>query len=190
MLKKILTMSDGEKEKLLEEIAKTAKYYEEEYGGCARNPLAALQKYLGLCDDEKFDAVFQSADALTGGIAYTQQMCGAVVAGVMAMGLVYGPDKLEPLLPQSPDTRPEPVRKHKEAVERGHAFVTRFRREFGGITCRDVQHKVTGRYWDLRNKDDWGLFITKPFHDKCGIVTGKAARLAAKVILEPSDKFI
>ena len=41
MFKKMSKMSDSEKEKLLEDISKAAKHYEEEYGGCARNTLAA-----------------------------------------------------------------------------------------------------------------------------------------------------
>ena len=132
-------MNAEEKERLLATVAKTAQSYEEEYGGCGRSTLAAIQACVGLCDPETFQPLFQSMDALTGGVAYHQEMCAAAIAGVMAIGLVYGPEKMEPLLPQDGVPMSDAIRKHKEAVQRGHAFVKRFSSEFGGMTCREVQ---------------------------------------------------
>ena len=186
----LFSMNAEEKERLLDEVAKTAQSYEEEYGGCGRSTLSAIQKCLGICNQEKFQPLFQSMDALTGGVAYHQEMCAAAIAGVMAIGLVYGPDKMEPLLPQDNLPMSDAIRKHKEAVQRGHDFVNRFNNEFDGMRCREVQRKVTGRYWDMGNQDEWALFITKPYHDKCGLVTGKAAALAVEVIMEPSDNYV
>lgn len=183
-------MNVEEKERLLDEVAKTAQSYEEEYGGCGRSTLSAIQKCLGICDQEKFQPLFQSMDALTGGVAYHQEMCAAVIAGVMAISLAYGPDKMEPLLPQDNLPMSDAIRKHKEAVQRGHDFVNRFNNEFDGMRCREVQRKVTGRYWDMGNPDEWALFITKPYHDKCGLVTAKAAALAVEVIMEPSENYV
>ena len=134
--------------------------------------------------------MFQSLDALTGGVAYHQEMCAAAIAGVMAIGLVYGPDKMEPLLPQDGLPMTDAIRMHREAVERGREFVDRFSREFNGKTCRDVQQAVTGRSFDLRNRDEWALFITKPYHDKCGVVTAKAAAMTAEVIMDPFENCI
>ena len=190
MHNKWLSMSVGEKEKLLEQIEKTAQYYEEEYGGCARNTLAAIQKHLGLCEEDKFHRVFQATDALTGGVGYHQKMCAAAIAGVMAISLIYGPDKMEQLLPQEDPTPSEAMLRHREAVERSHDFVRRFEKAFHGMTCKEIQHKVTGRYWDMRNKEELALFIKKPYHDQCGRVTGKAARLAVEVILEPQERYL
>jgi hypothetical protein len=186
----LFPMNVEEKERLLDAVAKTAQLYEEEYGGCGRSTLSAIQKCLGICDPEKFQPLFQSMDALTGGVAYHQEMCAAAIAGVMAIGLVYGSDKMESLLPREDLPMSNAVRKHKEAVQRGHDFVNRFNNEFDGMTCREVQRKVTGRYWDMGNQDDWALFITKPHHDKCGLVTAKAAALAVKVIMEPSENYV
>ena len=183
-------MSKEEQERLLDQIEKTGKYDEEEYGGCARNTIGAVQKHLGLCDEASFRKVFQSTDAFTGGVGYHQKMCGAAIAGVMAINLVYGPDTLEPLLPQKNPIPTEAMLKHREAVERSHDFIERFNRAFDGMTCREVQHRVTGRYWDMRNKEDLSLFIQKQNHDRCGIVTGKAARLAVEVILEPRERYL
>ncbi len=186
----LFSMNVEEKERLLDAVAKTAQSYEEEYGGCGRSTLSAIQNLVGICDQEKFQPLFQSIDALAGGVAYHQEMCAAVIAGVMAIGLVYGPDKLEPLLPQDDLPMSDAMRKHKEAVQRGHDFVNRFNDEFDAMTCREVQRKVTGRYWDMRNHDEWALFITKPYHDKCGLVTAKAASLALEVIMEPSENYV
>ncbi len=184
MFKKLALLGAEEKRDLLNQIENAARSYEEEYGGCAKSTLAAIQRFLGLCDGEAFKAVFQATDALTGGVAYHQEMCGAVIAGVMAISLVYGPEKMEVLLPQSGHKPSQASQRHKEAVERGYCFVETFKRDFGGVTCKDVQKRVTGKYWDMRDPKDLAAFITKPYHDKCGLVTGKAARLAAEAILE------
>lgn len=190
MLKKELTVDTEEREKILKKISDTAQYYEEEYGSCARNVLAAIQENLEICDEKEFRSVFQAADALAGGVAHHQQMCGAALGGVLAIGLVYGSDTMEPALPQGAQKKSKGIDRHKESVERGHEFVIRFKNEFGSTVCREVQHRLTGRYWDLRNPEDRALFITKTYHDKCGIATGKAARLAAEVILESSERYL
>jgi C_GCAxxG_C_C family probable redox protein len=187
MTKTLFSMSTEEKEALLSRIAETARPYEEKYGGCARSTLAAIQDHLRLCDDQAFQKLFQSTDALAGGVGYHQQICGAVIAGVMAISLAYGPDRMERLLPQNDATLTDAMLKHREAVERAHDFVKRFEKSFKGTTCKEVQHSVTGRYWDMRKQEDLALFITKPHHDRCGRVTGQGARLAAEVILESSD---
>lgn len=187
MARPLFSMSEKEKEALLCRIADTAQFYEETYGGCARTTLAALQEHLHLCEDKTFQRLFQSTDALAGGVGYHQQMCGAVIAGVMAISLVYGPEGMERLLPQNGATWTEAMLKHREAIERAHDFVKRFEKSFTGTTCREVQHSVTGRYWNMRRQEDLALFITKPYHDRCGRVTGQGARLAAEVILESSD---
>lgn len=177
-------MNIEEKERLLNQIERTAQSYEEEYGGCAKNTLAGIQRHLELCDEDTAQKMFQACDALAGGVGYHQKMCGAAIAGVMAISLVCGPERMEKVIPQDDSKPTEAMLKHRDAVKRSHDFVTRFEKAFDGVNCRDVQYRVTGRYWDMLKQEDLALFITKPYHDQCGRVTGKAARLAAEVILE------
>jgi len=190
MKKSLFSMSTEEKEAFLCRVAETAQSYEEKYGGCARSTLAAMQDHLQLCDDKTFQKLFQSTDALAGGVGYHQEMCGAVIAGVMAISLVYGPAGMERLLPSGDATLTEAMLKHREAIERAHDFVKRFEKAFNGVTCKEVQHDVTGSYWNMRKQEDLALFITKPHHDRCGRVTGQGARLAVEVILEPSERYL
>lgn len=183
-------MDMEDKERLLNLIEQSACSYEEEYGGCAKNTLAGIQDYLNLCGHETAQEIFQATDALAGGIGYHQKVCGAVIAGVMAIGLAYGPKGMKRVIPQGISEKTEAMRKHRMAVERSHLFVTRFKTTFNGIDCREVQYRVTGRYWDMCKEEDLALFITKPYHDRCGRVTGKAARLAAEVILQSFENDI
>jgi len=183
MLEKVLSMSAEDKEKLIQAIEQEAKYREMEYGGCARCTLFALQKYLGLCDDVEFEATLRATVPLSGGIAGAGEACGALTGGVMAIGLAYGPAKMESVLADSAART-----KHMDASDRAYVFLARFRNEFGSIYCRDICTQLLGKPWQLRNAEYhlWGS--QKHIHDKCGEVTLKGARLAAEVIFEPIER--
>lgn len=174
-LAKIRRMSTEEKEQLIKKIEQTADFNERTYYGCSQCTLAALQLHLNIGDA----AVFKAASALAGGIARSGEVCGALAGGIMAIGLVYGRDKLEDL-----KTSPS----YQEAMERSGRLCDRFKKEFGKLRCRDVQKAVFGRSWDLRNPEENEQFFNRlEADDKCANVISKTARLAAEVILEPLE---
>ena len=94
----------------------------------------------------------------------------------MAIGLVYGRDKLE---------RPEESLPYQETMGRASVLCDRFTEAFGSITCHDVQLKVYGKTWDFRNEEMFEeLRETMRKDNRCASVVRKAAELAAEVILE------
>lgn len=172
-------LSPKQKEKLLRNIEQDASFNEIHYYGCAQSTMAALQKYLRIGDLDTFKA----ASALGGGASGMGEVCGAVVAGIMAIGLVYGREKFD----EKANAHHDPV--YLECRKRGRYLCEKFRREFGYLTCRDIKYKMRGIYLFEPSKaeptaQDWANQDKN--HDKCGEVCGKAARLAAEAIIEPT----
>jgi hypothetical protein len=103
----------------------------------------------------------------------------------MAIGLVYGVERMTSFLPEKGVDLTEEMLKHRQAVEISYKkVIERFRNVFPSLTCKEIQKKVTGEYWNMRNKKELAVFLQRENHDKCGEVTGKAARYAAGLILD------
>jgi C_GCAxxG_C_C family probable redox protein len=172
-VQKFKELSEEQRSQLIREIGETACRYGKAYRGCSQWALYALQEHFELSDK----AVFRAASALAGGIAGNGEICGALVGGLMAIGLAYGRDKLETV-----DASPA----FGDAMERGAKLCDRFKNELGSLTCREVQKRLFGRSWDLRNPEEKKQFFSREDIGKCSdFVIKKVACVAAEIILEP-----
>lgn len=156
------------KEELIDLVEKTAHEYEFNYRGCAQCTLKGIQDHLKVGDG----GAFRSASAMSGGLGMMGDSCGALVGAIMALGLVFGrrEDELDsfPALVKSFI----PVR----------ALYASFTQEFGGPTCREVQMKTLGKSFDLMG--EFAQFREAGGHEACANVVGKAARMAAEMIVD------
>lgn len=153
------------KEEILNRIEQTAHNYEKTYHGCSQSVLLAIQEHLKIGNE----ATFRSASALAGGIALMGDSCGALVAGIIALGLVYGRQNIkssEELQNSMP-----PARK----------LYRSFQREFGSCICRDVMKSKLGRFYDLAT--EYEEFEKVGGYRECPKVVATAARLTAELIL-------
>jgi C_GCAxxG_C_C family probable redox protein len=167
-------VSEEAKEELIRKIEQDARSNEVEYFGCCQVVLDALQRNLNIGNG----GAFKAASALLGGVAMTREVCGALVGGVMAIGLVYGRASLE-----TGKVGPE-NREFLEARVRGSRLCDRFKEKFGSLRCADVMVSV--------GRKDFPRFNTvEAFEDhaKCENVTGPAARFATEIILQPTELF-
>ncbi len=167
-------VSEEAKEELIRKIEQDARYNEVEYFGCCQVVLDVLQRNLNIGNG----GAFKAASALLGGVAMTREVCGALVGGVMAIGLVYGRASLETgkVGPENPEVL--------EARVRGSRLCDRFKEKFGSLRCADVMVSV--------GRKDFPRFNTvEAFEDhaKCENVTGPAARFATEIILQPTELF-
>jgi len=167
-------MSDAERKNLLDKIEQNAFDNEVNYFGCSQVVLNALQRHLDIGDG----GALKSASALAGGVAAMRESCGALLGGVMAIGLVYGRTKVE-----DDKIGPENIG-FLEARVRSAKLCEQYKEKFGSLRCGDVMKEV-GRK-DFPRFDTLEAFED---HAKCAKVTGPAARLAAEVILEPSEAY-
>jgi C_GCAxxG_C_C family probable redox protein len=152
----------------------------DKYSGCSQSVLLALQEAFDIGDQESFRA----ATVLSGGVARRGETCGALLGGLMALGLVYGRDDIR-------DTQA-----YRDAMKPANEIVDEFKRrleeEFGfdepleSTICRDIQEHIYGRSFDLNNLEDYPLFIEAGGHedDGCPKTCAIAAKVTAEKIME------
>ncbi|MGQ9648259.1 MAG: C-GCAxxG-C-C family (seleno)protein, partial [Thermodesulfobacteriota bacterium] len=96
-------LSETEKEKILDRVAKKAGDYEESSVCCSQGTLLALQEEFALSGGSE---VIKAA-AFMPGLASRRETCGAVIGGLMALGLKFGRDKVRDPEPDTPEGREE-----------------------------------------------------------------------------------
>jgi len=145
--------------------------YEQQYGGCGQCTIAAVLDALGLERPE----LFKAATAFAGGIGLAGDgSCGAYVGGVLLIGDQVGRTRAD-----FADPRRVRFRTYALARRLRDLFVEKY----GSVTCRDVQHEIFGRSFDLRQSDDFRAFEEAGGHaDKCPEVAGTAARWIVELI--------
>jgi len=170
-----MTMSD----ELIKEIRRRAHGYDQ-YSGCSQSVLLALQEGLGIGDLESFKA----ATVLSGGVARRGETCGALLGALMGLGLVSGREEIE-------DT-PQYVQAMGLANEICDGFQRRLEEEFGfeepleSTLCSEIQTRIYGRSFDLRDPEDREAFLEAGGHsdEGCYKVCGIGAEVAAEKLLE------
>jgi C_GCAxxG_C_C family probable redox protein len=174
-------MSKGSGKRNKEETLKKAYdmgfEYEKKYMGCSQCVLAAIQDLF----EEKNDDVFRAASALAGGVGSCGDgCCGAYTGGVVALSQLYGRTRENFL---------DPNRTRKRAADLAKRLHDKFIAEYGTIICRDVQQKIFGRPFYLRDADDFKKFEEAGAHEeKCPSVVANGARWVAEILLEEEEK--
>jgi C_GCAxxG_C_C family probable redox protein len=151
--------------------------YEKVYHGCGQCALAAVQDALGLFEEAAFDAVFEAATSLAGGLGLCgDATCSAFAAGAMAFGLLY-------------PRRRTHFDGDRESKYRAYALTQRLCERFigtyGSLRCHDVHRHELGRAFDLRDPAEREAFEAAGAHeDKCTRVVARAAQWAVEIIGE------
>ena len=151
----------------------------DKHSGCSQSVLLALQEGLGIGDVDSF----KSATVLSGGVARRGETCGALLGGLMALGLASGRERME-------DTD-RYARACKTADEMCTEFQRRLEREFAfgeplrSTLCSEIQAKIYGRSFDLRDTGQREAFLAAGGHsdEGCFRVCGVAAEVSAERLL-------
>ena len=147
------------------------KLYEPKLGSCSQCVLAALMETVGGVDE----ATFQAVQGISGGtVSYGTGTCGALAGGIVAIGARVGRTKAEF----------DSGIRNRKVVEVGRKLAAKFVKEYGGVTCHQVQTCTMGRPYDLMDDADHAYFTAGGGHDLCGVVTGNAARWTIEVLNE------
>ena len=161
------------KDEILKRIEEDARRFEYEYHGCGQCTLLALQKNLNIGSD----LTFKMTGPLVVGIGAMGETCGAFLAGVLAMGLIWGREKIEDgpeaTLPALPPTR---------------KFFRAFQNEFGSLTCREIQKSRLGKSYNLADSEEYQAFQKEGGYEVASGIVSKTARMAAEIILERLEK--
>jgi C_GCAxxG_C_C family probable redox protein len=160
------------REKLLNAIETDAHDFEYNYRGCSRSCLLSLQKHFSLGNVETIKA----ATPLAAGIAFKGEVCGALLGGIMGLGLVTAAESVE----------------DQKALGRtltaGYKLYNRFIHEMGTANCFEIQKDRLGKAYNLANPQEYEAFQKEGGYVECSKVVGKGARLAAEMILELKEK--
>ena len=155
------------------QASERAYFYEKEFSGCTQS---VLKTFFELFDVE--DPLFMSASAALPGFLHTAQgSCGALVAGGLVLGMLFGGRS-------DLTTGYEGLMKIAPPAQRLIELWLEDRREplVGSTRCGDISGV------DFRDME-----ANKAFHDsgeylKCAKVASYAAELTAQVILESMEK--
>jgi C_GCAxxG_C_C family probable redox protein len=176
-IQEVSNLDADEKEDFLNLIEADCRKVEELYWGCSQVVTDTLQRNLSIGNKE----VFMAATGFAGGVAGNREICGALLGGIMAIGVVYGRSQFEP------GKVAHEQQGFLETRERASMLCDKFRDQFGSLKCADVR-QVVGR---IPLGDENHLYTLEGVknHSKCGDVTGITARLTAEIMFAPSEDF-
>ncbi|MFC1864693.1 C-GCAxxG-C-C family (seleno)protein [Chloroflexota bacterium] len=132
-----------------------------------------LQKYFDFISDD----IVQAAVSLSGGGARAAAgSCGAFSGGLMALSTKFSPRS------------EELSAKEREELDRARIKFYEFRdwfiAEFSGVTCRDVQCRLYGRFFNLMDNEERQAFrnFREVHGNRCSQVTMKTALKVAEIL--------
>jgi len=155
---------------------KKAGDYEEMSVNCAQGTLVALMEEFEL---EGGKELMKSATFFPG-LMSRKETCGALLGGLMAMGLAYGRDKLFDAAWSTPEANEEMFR-YRQKVYR---YCEAFKAEFGSTMCGVIRPLIMGRDYDTMDPEERRQFLEDGGRTKCRIPPETAARIAAEIFLE------
>jgi C_GCAxxG_C_C family probable redox protein len=160
------------REQILDRVQRQAEEYNLLACNCARGTALALMEEFGLGNMEIVRALSPFP-----GFGATGWMCGGVTGGLIALGLYFGSDDV-----QDYDATNGTIAAARE-------FMPRFEEEVGAVVCPKIQENVVfGRYMDpAASEENMAAFAEAKGFEKCGLLPGIGARLAAEIIIESME---
>jgi len=172
-------LTQDERYDILDRVQQKATSYQFEFRGCGQTSFYALQEEFNLSNNT--DA-FKAANFLGYGIVREMDICGALMGGVMAIGLAAGRENFDqPLYPDAKDIDPSTGLAKSANLIRN--FYQRFVDKYGGTTCRAVQENTFDKVYELADVKQSAVF-SEVHGEDCAEVAGQVARWAAEVILD------
>ena len=161
------------KQEILKRVQKRAEEYEQISQSCAKSPALAVMEEFGF-GDIKIITVLSSFP----GIALTGETCGAISGGLVALASYFGRNNLLDFVANA------------RSYAQSRKLIYLFRKEIGTTKCWDIHRDVVfGRCYDLADsKQDYPAFVRDKGFEKCALLSGISARLAAQIIIEDIEK--
>ncbi len=160
-------MTPEGKQDLAQEAYDKALKYELDYGCCPQCVLSAVQETVGIIDD----SVIKASHGLSGGGALSGMgACGALTGGLVALSAKRGRDR-------------DKLDKGRfiNNFKKGQELVDRFRAEFGGVTCQELQQQFTGRTYDMWQAEEYKAF-SDARGEKCALATATVTKWVVEML--------
>lgn len=162
-------MEKEEKERTADLAYKIAYDYDKDYGFCPQCVLAALQE---LKEDIPDDLIKASHTLSGGGCLTGGGTCGALQAGLLAIGFYHG----------------RPIEnfgkgKHLKALMLGKELIERFKEKYGeDITCHGIQKSICGRAFNNWDAEEAKLFKESECKEGCADISGTVAKWCTELL--------
>jgi len=157
------------KQQILDSVQRRGEEYNLLARNCARSTALAVMEEFGLGNLEVVKALSPFP-----GFGGTGWMCGGVTGGLIALGLYFGS---EDLLDYEAVGR---------TIQAARQFMTRFEEQVGSVVCPSIHETIVfGRYMDpAAGPANMEAFAQAQGFEKCGLLPGIGARLAAEIMIE------
>ena len=157
------------KQGILDRVQRRAEEYNLLACNCAKGTALALMEEFGLGNMEIVKALSPFP-----GFGGTGWMCGGVTGSLIALGLYFGSDDMVDY-----DAVGATIMAARE-------FMPRFEEEAGSVVCPKLQEDVIfGHYMDpAASPENMEAFAAAKGFEKCGLLPGIGARIAAEIIIE------
>jgi len=157
------------KEQILDRVERRAEEYNFILKNCAKSAALAVMEEFGLGNMGIIKALSPFP-----GFGGTGWMCGGVTGALIALGLYFGSE--DALNYEATGATIMAARK----------FMPRFEEQVGAVVCPKIHEDVVfGRYMDpAASPEKMEAFAKAQGFEKCGLLPGIGARLAAEIIVE------
>jgi C_GCAxxG_C_C family probable redox protein len=157
------------KAQILDRVQRRGEEYNLLAGNCARGTALALMEEFGLGNMEIIKALSPFP-----GFGGTGWMCWGVTGSLIAFGLYFGSDDMLDYDAVG------------ATIMAARQFMPRFEEEAGSVVCPTLQEDVIfGRYMDpAASPENMEAFAQAQGFEKCGLLPGIGARLAAEIIID------
>jgi C_GCAxxG_C_C family probable redox protein len=156
------------KGKILKRVQQRGEECEFLSHSCAKGAALPVMDEFGLGNMEVIKALSPFP-----GLGLTGRTCGAVCGGLITLGLYFGSDDLFN------------NQANHAAMAAARQFLERFEERIGAIQCQDVEALVFGSY--LNPWENSEAFRQEKGFEKCSLVAGTGARIAAEIIIESME---
>jgi C_GCAxxG_C_C family probable redox protein len=159
-------------QQILERVQRRAEEYNFLARNCARGTALAVMEEFGLGTMEIVQALSPFP-----GFGGTGWMCGGVTGGLIALGLYFGSEDVLDY---------EAV---GATIMAARQFMSRFEEQVGSVVCPKIHEDVVfGRYMDpAASPENMEAFAQAKGFEKCGLLPGIGAALAAELIIESME---
>ena len=160
------------KQQILDRVQRRGEEYNFLARNCPKGTALGVMEEFGLGNMEIIKALSPFP-----GFGGTGWMCGGVTGGLIALGLYFGSDDMLD------------YERTRETIIAARKFMDRFEEKVGSVVCPKIQEDVIfGRYMDpAASEENMEAFARAKGFEKCSLIPGIGARLAAEIIIESME---
>jgi C_GCAxxG_C_C family probable redox protein len=157
----------GSKVEFVEAVRKQAYDYDFKCHGCSQ---AVVRTFLDVFEEEN-TLLFQAASPFAAGMSMTGNNCGALIGGLMILGVVFGrrrmADGMEGII---------------DGIRPARRLVRHFQKRFGTLNCSEITQT------DLADPVKTDAYFAGGGLDRCAGVTGETAAFVADLLYDEMTK--